>query len=43
LESGHFVAFKIATGESFTGYKLTRFQSDQHDITGIIGKDYSKK
>jgi hypothetical protein len=43
MESGHFVAFEKNSGKSFTGYKLTPFQSNQHDRTGTIGKNYSKK
>jgi hypothetical protein len=43
MQSGHFVAFEKDSGESFTGYRLTPFQSNQHDRTGIIGKNYSKK
>ena len=43
MKSGHFVAFKNETGESYTGYKLDPFQSNQHDRMGIIGNNYSKK
>lgn len=41
MKSGHFVAFKSETGESYTGYKLTPPQSRRHDQTGVIGKTYS--
>ena len=43
MKSGHFVAFKSETGESYTGYKLDPFQSNQHDRTRIIGKTYPTK
>ena len=38
--SGLFVSFKDSTGESFTGYKLTRNQSIRHENSGQIGRNY---
>lgn len=38
--TGIFLAFKVDSGESFTGYKLTRVQSLNHNRTGVIGQNY---
>ena len=35
-----FLAIKVESGESFTGYQLSQLQSDFHDNNGIIGKNY---
>jgi hypothetical protein len=43
LKSGHFVAFKTETGESYTGFQLNKQQSIRHNKTGIIGKTYPTK
>lgn len=38
--TGIFLSFEEYSGESFTGYKLTKKQSRNHDENGIIGKNY---
>lgn len=35
-----FISFDSETGESFTGYQLTKRQSQNHNKIGIIGKNY---
>lgn len=35
-----FLSFDSESGESFTGYQLTKRQSKNHDKNGIIGKNY---
>ena len=35
-----FISFKADSGESFTGYQLTKGQSLNHNKNGIIGNDY---
>lgn len=35
-----FLSFDSESGESFTGYKLTKRQSQNYDKNGIIGKNY---
>lgn len=41
-KTGHFIAFDSKTGESVTGFRLSKIQSEDHDKTGIIGQNYSK-
>ena len=35
-----FIAFDLESGESVTGYQLTKRQSQNHDKYGTIGKNY---
>jgi hypothetical protein len=35
-----FISFESETGKSFTGYELTKLQSDRHEKTQIIGKNW---
>jgi len=35
-----FLSFDSESGESFTGYQLTKRQSQKHEKNGIIGKNY---
>jgi hypothetical protein len=43
MKSEHFVAFKSATGKTYTSYKLTDYQSIRHNKTNRIGKYHTKK
>ena len=38
--TGIFLSFKANSGESFTGYQLTKKQSMNHNKDGIIGNNY---
>lgn len=38
--TGLFLAFDSESGESVSGYQLTKRQSQNHDQTGIIGNTY---
>ena len=35
-----FLGFKSDSGESYTGYQLTKTQSQNHNKNGSIGKNY---
>ena len=35
-----FIAFDLESGESVTGYQLTKRQFQNHDKYGTIGKNY---
>lgn len=39
-KSGRFVHFVVETVDSYNGYQLTERQSENHDKTGTIGKNY---
>ena len=38
--TGIFIAFDLESGESVTGYQLTKRQFQNHDKYGTIGKNY---